>query len=198
VKDRSQKAFSRRRVLNFGTLSAASLVALGLTRLPRHTAFGLAEKSAEAVDAKPTVIAFIGALFGRTLSQPEAADLAFRLDYNFSRDPTFRTDCAFLARYLDRTAREAGAASFDACHEAQKDAMVDTLMQIDPRSAIARILARSAQSERDYYGMRGSTVGRLAWIYRHSSAAWLNRGYRRWPGIGGDWHEVLRPGAGYP
>ena len=196
--DRSPKAFNRRRVLNLGTLSAASLVALGFTRLPRHAAFGLGETVAEPSDAKPTIVAFVGALFGAEISAQDADDLAERLSYAFMRSEAFKRDCGFLSRYLDRSARAGGSPSFIGCPAAQKDGIVDALMQIDSGSAVARLLSRSAQSERDYYRMRSSTVGRLAWIYRHSSAAWRMRGYRRSPGIAGDWHEVLEPGAAYP
>ena len=198
MKDRSLKALNRRRVLNFGTLSAASLVALGLTRLPRHAAFGRGETAVEPADIRPTVMVFIGALFGKELSARDMADLSDRLSYGFARSDSFKRDCGFLARYLDRSARERDATSFKSCSDPQKDGIVDSIMQIEPRSVVARLLARSANTERDYYRMRSSTVGRLAWIYRHSSAAWRMRGYRRWPGIGGDWHEILEPGAAYP
>lgn len=198
MQDRSLKALNRRRVLNLGTLSAASLVALGLTRLPRHTAMGRDGGPLLSGDATPTVLAFMGALFGRVLSARDAADLSDRLNYGFARSKAFTEDCGVLARFLDKSARERGAPSFESCDAAQKDSIVGDLMRIDARSAIARLLSRSAPSERAYYRMRSSTVGRLAWIYRHSSAAWRARGYRRWPGVAGNWHEVLEPGAPYP
>ena len=31
-----------------------------------------------------------------------------------------------------------------------------------------------------------------------SAAAWRARGYTRWPGVAGDRHDVLAPGAPYP
>lgn len=198
MNDRSPKALNRRRILNFGTLSAAALVALGLTRVNRHTAFGGSDPAGVLIEITPTVLAFVGALFGKELSAGDAADLSERLKYNFAKDDSFKRDCAFLARYVERQARERGAGAFAACSVAQKDAIVDSLMHIDPQSAIARLLSRSAPSEREHYRMRSSTIGRLAWIYRHSSAAWRARGYRRWPGVPGDWHEVLEPGAAYP
>lgn len=196
--DRSLKAFNRRRVLNFGTLSAVSLVALGLTRLPRHTAVGHSETASEPVDVKPTVLAFVGALFGRRLSAADFDDLSERLTYVFARNSSFKRECNFLARYLDRSARERGSTAFQSCSEPQKESIVDDIMRINPRSLIGRVLARSTQSEHDYYRMRSATVDRLARIYRYSSAAWRARGYRRWPGVGGDWHEILQPGAAYP
>jgi hypothetical protein len=198
VKDRSLKSSNRRRVLNLGSLSAASLVALGLTRLPRHTALGQSELAPRMMDVRPKIVAFIGALFGNELSAPDIDDLANRLAYGFAKSDSFRRDCVFLARYLDESARDRGTSSFESCSDAQKDGIVDAIMRIDAHSAVARLLARSARTERDYYHMRSSTIGRLSWIYRHSSAAWRARGYGRWPGIAGDWHEVLRPGPGYP
>jgi hypothetical protein len=71
-------------------------------------------------------------------------------------------------------------------------------MLIDPKSFKARILSRLSVGERDHYRMRWSIVPSLGWMYRHSAAAWRARGYARWPGVAGDWHEVLAPGAPYP
>lgn len=198
MNDRSPKALNRRRILKIGTLGAATLAAFGFTRVNRHTALGGSDTAGVLMDFTPTVLAFVGALFGKELAAGDAADLSDRLKYNFAKDDSFKRDCVFLARYVERQARERGAGALAACTDAQKDAIVDSLMHIDPQSVIARLLSRSVPSEREHYRMRASTIGRLSWIYRHSSAAWRARGYRRWPGVPGDWHEVLEPGAAYP
>jgi hypothetical protein len=42
--------------------------------------------------------------------------------------------------------------------------------------------------------MRSTTVPDIVWLYRYSGAPWRARGYERWPGIPGDWHEYLTAG----
>ena len=109
-----------------------------------------------------------------------------------------RHEGGVLARYLDDQAQTRAGTAFVACNEAQQQAILTQVMMIDPRSLKARVLSRLSSSRADFYRMRWSIVSSLVWMNRHSAAAWRARGYTRWPGVAGDWHDVLAPGAPYP
>lgn len=200
VNDEGLKPLSRRRLLIVGGMGGIVLAALGLGSLRHRAEVGQNAHGATGVapDAKMTVLAFIGALFGRELSEQDLAELSDRLNYLLSSAAMFNHECAVLVQYLDGLARQRGAATFRSSSAAQKQAMVDKIMQIDPKSILSRVLSRLSGSERDHYRMRWSIVPQLAWVYRNSGAAWRARGYTRWPGIPGDWHDVLAPGPPYP
>jgi hypothetical protein len=148
-------------------------------------------------DLNLTLLTFLGALFGREFSPPDAADLSERLAA-FTANDELRRDCEELAGHLDRLAAARGAPGFRACDASQQERIVGQIMAIDPKSFRARLLAKFLPERREYYRMRWSAVPALAWMYRHSGAAWRARGYSRWPGVPGDWHEVTQPGAPYP
>jgi hypothetical protein len=186
---------TQRRTFILAGLGAAVLAVAGLEWLPRKAAIGNPPRE----QTVGTLLAFTAALFGHDLTtHPEdAADLTDRLANFASVDP-FPRDCAVLEHYLDELAAKRGASSFTACNDSQKDSIVGELMAIDTRSLRARVLSRVSPGMREHYRMRSSTVPLLAWLYRHSAAAWLTRGYSRWPGIAGDWRESLSRGVPYP
>jgi hypothetical protein len=186
---------TQRRMFILAGLGAAALALAGLKWLPRKAASGNPPREQTMV----TLLAFTAALFGRDLSAraEDASDLADRLE-TFASIDTFPRDCAVLAQYLDELAAKRGAKSFTSCSASQKDSIVGELMAIDARSLRARVLSRLSPGMREHYRMRSSTVPLLAWLYRHSAAAWRARGYSRWPGIAGDWRETLSPGTPYP
>jgi len=141
-----------------------------------------------------TVITFIGALFGRALSDTDSAELRERLAETLSQQPGRAQDYSVLAQQLDRLARDAGAAGFIMANTAQRGGIVDQIMHIDPGATWSRILAHLSPGRRQYYRMRSTTVPDLVWLYRYSGVPWRARGYDRWPGIPGDWHEYLTAG----
>jgi len=154
--------------------------------------------SAAAPAVQATLLAFIGALFGRVLSPLDTADLAERVAYLMAFEDALEGDCRALALYLDHLAALRGSPAFTHCEPASQASIVDQVMQIDVNSMAARLLTRLSAGHRAYYRMRWSAVPQLAWLYRHSPAAWRARGYTRWAGVAGDWREVLHPGAPYP
>lgn len=200
MNDEGLKPLGRRRLLIVSGMGAIALAAVGLGSL-RHreeTAQNTSGPGDASADAKMTALSFIGALFGRTLSELDIADLSERLDYLLNSSAPFNHECTVLAHYLDGLARERHASTFSSSSTAQKHSIVDALMRIDSKSILSRALARLSASARDHYRMRWSIVPQLEWIYRNSGAAWRARGYTRWPGIPGDWHDVLTPGPPYP
>jgi hypothetical protein len=198
VNDESSTPLVRRRTFLWGSLGAGVLAFVALMRLPRLV--GTAQSGGEPTTTglKVTMLAFLGALFGRDLSSLDSADLSDRLDELFTAGGPLLHDAVVLARRLDEGARRQGASGFESCNEAQKERIVEQIMSINPRSLRARVLSHLSRDQRDRYRMRWSIVPQLVWLYRHSAAAWRARGYTRWPGIAGDWHEVLVPGAPYP
>jgi len=157
---------------------------------------GSADSAAPAVEA--TLLAFIGALFGRVLSPLDAADLAERVACLLAFKGPLEGDCRALALYLDHLAARRGCPAFTRCEPASQALIVDQVMRIDVNSMAARLLTQLSAGHRAYYRMRWSAVPQLAWLYRHSAAAWRARGYTRWAGVAGDWREVLHPGVPYP
>jgi hypothetical protein len=190
----------RRRLMIAAGVGGITLVAFGLRLARTGTVIGEHEAAPAglAPDATLTVLAFIGALFGRDLSAQDIDDLSERLGYRLSADAAFTHECAVLVQYLESLAREQGAATFISCSDMQKEAIVQQVSRISSKSLGARLLSRVSMTARDYYRMRQSTVWQLSWLYRQSGAAWRARGYRRWPGIPGDWREILVPGSPYP
>ncbi len=187
----------RRRKIVLGSLGAAALAFVGLTWPPRQVGIGQPGRDRTTANVTHTLLAFTGALMGRNLSEPDRADLSDRLQL-FMSDETLRHDCSVLARHLDDLARKQRAMAFASCSPSQQERIVEQVVLIDPLSMWARVLQRLSRNQRDFYRMRWSTVTMLAWIYRHSPAAWRARGYTRWPGVAGDWRETLAPGAPYP
>jgi hypothetical protein len=200
VNDERLKLPGRRRLLIAGGLGGIVLAAVGLGSRRLRTEVGQDTIGAAGVapEAKMTVVAFMGALFGRELPEEDLADLSDRLNYLLDHDATFDHECAVLVHHLDRLARKQGAMTFRSSSASQKDSIVDQIMRIDYKSILSRLLSQLSGSERDYHRMRWSIVPQLAWIYRNSGAAWRTRGYARWPGIPGDWHEIQTAGPPYP
>jgi hypothetical protein len=150
-----------------------------------------------SADLRATLLEFMGALFGRELSAPDADDLSQRLDM-FVSNEALRRDCETLVLHLDELAATQGASRFNACSPSQREQIVGQIMRIDPKTFRARLLSKFFAGQRDFYRMRWSAVPSLAWLYQHSAAAWRARGYTRWPGVPGDWHEIVAPGPPYP
>ena len=150
-----------------------------------------------SADLRATLLEFMGALFGRELSAPDADDLSQRLDM-FVSNEALRRDCETLVLHLDELAAAQGVSRFNACSPGQRELIVGQVMRIDPKTFRARLLSKFFAGRRDFYRMRWSAVPSLAWLYRHSAAPWRTRGYTRWPGVPGDWHEIVAPGSPYP
>jgi hypothetical protein len=196
VNEEPPKPLSRRRLLLSASFGVLACGAAGLALRARHEL--VLKPAGDAGAVRQTLVAFIGALFGRTLPAQDADDLSARLGDLQSFDTVLNHDCTVLAQYLDALAQNRGAQGFEECSASQQQSIVDDIMRIDVKSYFARLLSRLSRVHRDYYRMRWSAVPQLAWIYRHSPAAWRARGYLRWPGMKGDWHDVLAPGASYP
>ena len=170
---------------------------VGLAWKERHPGPRSNLARARVLDPRPTLLEFMGALFGRELTRDDRADLGERLDL-LRTEQRLAHDCDVLARCLDEAAAQRGTASFVRAGSAQQESIVNEIMEIDPKAKLSRVLMRFSRSEREYFQMRWSAVPQLIWLYRHSSVAWRARGYRRWPGVSGNWHDVLVPGPAYP
>jgi hypothetical protein len=198
VNDESSTPLVRRRTFIWGSLGAGVLGVVGLMRLPWVIGSGQSGDERATEDLKRTMLAFMGPLFGRDLSSLDVTDLSDRLEDLFAEDQGILHEAGVLARELDKRARREGAIGFGSCSPSQKIGIVEQIMSMDPKSLQARVWSLLSRHRRDLYRTRWSIVPQLAWIYRHSAAAWRARGYARWPGIAGDWHEILVPGAPYP
>jgi hypothetical protein len=195
MRDVPPKLLSRRRLILFGSFTAA---ACGTAAWFSSRRDSIPQRTGDAEVDNGTLLAFIAALFGRQLSPEDRVDLANRLGYMQQYRASLKRDCSVLEAYLDGQAAQWGVAGFAACDDWQKGRIVDRIMQITLQSKIASLLSRFSRTERDFYRMRWSTVPQLAWVYRHSPAAWRTRGYRRWPGVRGNRLDILAPGAPYP
>jgi hypothetical protein len=196
VNDEPPKPLSRRRVLLSASFGVLACGAAGWGMRARHEL--VLKPAGDAGAVRRTLVVFIGALFGRTLPPQDADDLSARLGDLQTFDTALNHDCTVLAQYLEALAQTRGAKGFEECSESQQQSIVDDIMRIDVKTYSARLLSHLSRGHRDYYRMRWSAVPQLAWIYRHSPAGWRARGYLRWPGVRGDWHDVLVPGASYP
>jgi hypothetical protein len=197
VNDKPSTPVTQRRTFLLGAVGAATLGFVGFAFRWRHD-FATQSEPGDLAQVKATVLVFIGAMFGRVLVGEDLSDMSERLDLFFASDAALRHEGAVLARYLDDQAQTRAGTAFVSCNEAQQQAILTQVMMIDPKSLKARVLSRLSSTQADFYRMRWSIVSSLAWMYRHSAAAWRARGYTRWPGVAGDWHDVLAPGAPYP
>jgi hypothetical protein len=189
-----QTGIPRRAFIGWGLAALASTLAGGWLVGRRSGRFSGERPPAETMS---TLLSFLGALFGHDLSEADREDLTRRLA-EYASSENLKQDCAALARHLDRSAAALGASRFDTSSPLQRERILDEIMLIDPKTFHARLLARLFPGSREHYRMRWSTVPALAWLYRHSAAAWRARGYARWPGVPGDWREITAPGAAYP
>jgi hypothetical protein len=189
---------SRRRLLAAGA-AGVCLAFLGFRVLaPRLRGRSTPQSAGElSPEAQATILAFVGALFGTDLVGGDLSDLSDRLSYRLMSDALFRDECTVLMQHLDSLAREQRAVGFSSCDGVRKESIVKQIMTINYNSVFARFQSRISNFQHNYYRMRSSTVWKLAWLYRNSAAAWRRRGYRRWPGVPGDWREILAPGAPY-
>jgi hypothetical protein len=196
VNDKRSMGWSRRRLIGFAGL--AGILAVVAQQWPTSSPIRGDDAQSDAATVHATLIAFIGSLFGRVLSPLDVTDLSERLDYLLGFDGPLVEDCRALASYLDHLAAEHGRPAFKQCERSSQELIVDQVMRIDVHSIAAHLAARLSASYRAYYRMRWSAIPQLAWLYRHSPAAWRARGYTRWAGVAGDWREVLNPGPPYP
>ena len=174
---------------------AAGLWGRGLTRTDSE---GIAASSASAGEAAlPTVVAFMSTLFGHELADSDRAELLDRLAYTVKQVPPRADEYLVFELGLDRAARDAGAENFIASSAASKAAIVDELMLIDPVALWSRVRKRLSSDYAQRCDMREKTVPALSLVYQGSGVPWRVRGYNRWPGIPGDWHEILTAGNPY-
>jgi len=195
MRDVPPTRLSRRRLILFAGLAASACGVAGWFSSGRDSG---PQRAADADADNGTLLAFIATLFGKALSLQDRADLTDRLACMQQYRASLKHDCSVLAAYLDSQAGRWGAAGFAACNAWQKASIVDQIMQMPLKSRIASLLSRFSSTERDFYRMRWSAVPQLAWLYRHSPVAWRTRGYQRWPGVRGNWRDILAPGAPYP
>lgn len=200
MNDDRSKLLTRRRLFIVSGAIGIALTAFGLRSLSTRARVGKSINNASDIppDANTTVLAFIGALFGRELSEPDLADLSDRLGYLFGSGAPYNQERVVLVHYLNGLARSQGATAFSSCNALQKEAIIQQTMKADYESVLSRLLWRVSKYGRDHHRMRRWTVPQLSYLYRHSAAAWRARGYVRWPGIPGDWREILAPGMPYP
>jgi hypothetical protein len=188
----------RRRTVIVAGIGAAALAFVGLAWRSRQADAEKDPGERDSAAVTPTLLAFIGALYGRELTAEDTAELSDRLGDLLAAGGVLTHEAAVLARHLNKLAERAGAASFESVGRPQQGRIVGEVMTINAKSLRARVLSRLFSTRRDFYRMRWSIVPQLAWLYRHSGAPWRARGYARWPGMAGDWHEITAPGAPYP
>jgi len=195
---------SRRRLLKYfgvaGITAAAAMLMPGILREPWPYAEGvdddLSEPARRAV--LTTTIAFMGALFGRNLIREDQAELRERLEYTVAQEPERLQHYAVLARRLDRWAGNSGAPGFARASAGTQTQILDGMMNIRHQTLWARLLSRISAPTARHYRMRSHTIPALGWLYGNSGVAWRARGYERWPGIPGNWREILSAGKPYP
>ncbi|HZO24247.1 MAG TPA: twin-arginine translocation signal domain-containing protein [Steroidobacteraceae bacterium] len=190
---------SRRRFL----AGAATLVVLvgaasWLRRSWRQPTARRLSSTERVTPALARVVVFLGALFGRELSEADQRDLSDRLAFAVAAEPRLAEDYEVLAAHLDRFGRKAGATEFLTASDAQRETVIDHVMRIGPPSLVERAWSHLVRSRKLYYQMRFETIPQLQWLYRHSGVPWRARGYTRWQGIPGDWREYTRAGPPYP
>jgi hypothetical protein len=183
---------SRRGFLMLTTVGSALAAVVGIELVRRERALPV-NASVDAAGLR-TIVTFMATLFAHDLSTEDTDDLLQRLAESMQQESERGRLYAVLARHLDDAARARAAADFVNANREQRYAILDDVMRIQPASIRSRALAKLSPVSRDYYQMRSRTVPSLAWLYRNSSVPWKARGYRRWPGVPGDWHEILRPG----
>jgi hypothetical protein len=193
---------SRRRFLTVASIGAPVAAAIALAprtvrSVLQHTA-GIAPPAADTTQVLNTTVAFIATLFGRRLTAEDHTELLDRLSYATQREPVRREYYDLLCQYLDRAARSAGFASFDAADSTGRTAIVDRIMRTDVSPLLSRLLSLVSADTHQLRRIKLAVVPQLAWLYRHSGVPWRARGYTRWPGIPGDWHEYLTDGRAYP
>jgi len=186
----------RRWLIGSGAAVLAAFGAAGWLVRDLTADSGAADSS--SVPLAPHLIAFMGALFGRELTDQDRQELAQRLADSFAESATLASGCRQLVGELDRTARLVGADSFLTASAGQRQLVVDRLMMNRKPSLLSRAWSRLSSEHREYVRTQALTIAQLAWLYRHSGAAWRARGYARWPGVPGNWREVLQAGGAYP
>ena len=202
--DSAATRVSRRRLLVMA--GAGGIAAAAAALLPRSFLNSLpyaADPPDDEVEASRQLVlqssvVFLGVLFGRELHQADREELRERLAYTVEQEPPRLEDYTVLVRHLDRLAIHRGAGSFATANDATQSAVLDEVMRIHPRSLTARVMMRMSQASARHYRMRSATIPALSWLYANSGVAWRARGYRRWPGIPGNWRDVLAPGNPYP
>ena len=195
---------SRRRLLKLagvgGIAAAAAVLMPGIWREPWPYAGrvddDLPEQARRAI--LTTTIAFMGALFGRALTREDQTELRERLEYAAEHEPSRLRDYAVLASRLDQSARNSGALEFASASTGAQTQILDAMMSIRPETLRARLLSRISAPTARHYRMRSYTIPALSWLYCNSGVAWRARGYERWPGIPGNWREILSAGKPYP
>lgn len=145
----------------------------------------------------PQMIAFIGALFGRDLTQEDRQELAQRLADAVAESVSLARGCGQLARTLGQIARSVGADTFLAASAVQSQLVVDRLMLEGRPTLKQRVWSKLSGTHREFLHAQSQTIAQLAWLYRHSGAPWRARGYSRCPGVPGNWREVLQAGGAY-
>jgi hypothetical protein len=209
VNNKSAPSATRRRFLilaSAGGAALAGVISYGPHRVgslwrqafARQDSDSSAPSAIVAEHSAQTAVAFMSALFGHPLTQEDRTELLERLAYTVTQLPHRAADYALLASGLDRMARDAGAASFIDATESAKATLVEDLMRIDPTALRFRVLKRLSSDYAREFEMRIKTVPALALLYKGSGVPWRARGYHRWPGIPGDWREIVTPGNPYP
>lgn len=189
------RSWSRRRVLGALAGLVAFAGALGTRDLVARRRRAQDTGGAPLEDgALGTIAELTGALFGHALSEQDHTEIVDRLRYAVTMDPTWQARYAFLAAFVDATARSAGAPSFARAQADQREEIVTRVMTIEPSSTALRLLARGSEHHAQQQHLRSRTVPHLARLYRTSGVPWRVRGYASWPGVPSDPTEYTRSG----
>lgn len=155
---------------------------------------GVAPMPADRARLLGHVVTFIGDLHGRPLTDTDTAELRDRLEFSIEAEPSRWLEYRQLIDWLDARCRAQGVGQYGGAGAASRARAITELMAIDPYSRTANALSRVSKRAARVYSLRRDTVHELVWLYNNSGVPWRARGYRRWPGIPGDWREVLAAG----
>jgi hypothetical protein len=197
----NKKMLTRRRVLVSAGSTLIAFVTAAVLRRSYDSDRPPVEHTGEAArieSTHATVAEFAGALFGRELSDEDRDDLRARLRDAVSVMPENAVDYTALAYQADQLARHVGAADFRTANADQREAIVGRIMSLEVRSPWPRLFAHLSSRQARESRTRAWTIPNLANLYRSSAVPWRARGYRRWPGIPGDWQDILTAGPPAP
>lgn len=158
---------------------------------------GPATDGALGAATQDTVVQFLGAQFGVSLTDADVHDLAGRLDFAVRHDSGWLAEYEWLAHYLDELAQDAGQRAFVAAPEDVRDAVMREAIGIGVPGRTQRLRAFFSLHGRQRLRMRRSTLPQLRRLYRRSGVPWRQRGYTSWPGRPDDRLAYTRPLEGF-
>ena len=133
-----------------------------------------------------TVVDFVAAYFGISVSSVDRAELLRRLTVSTTADSNWRVDYRQLADIADDLAQQHRQKSFSAANEAARYEILAEMLPQEQNRRNRRLRVFLALVGEELIKMQRSTIPHLARLYRTSGVPWRRRGYTSWPGVGGE------------